>query len=58
MSPNGSASGARWCMSEEIRDLIALIRAHHRRLETVYRSVENALDHELEQTVGAEPAGR
>lgn len=58
MSPNVSASGVRWFMSEEIRDLIALIRAHYRRLETVCRSVENALDHQLEQRVGPEPAGR
>ena len=36
-------------MSEETRELIALIRAHLRRLETVYRSIEGALDHEIVQ---------
>ena len=36
-------------MSERIPELIALIRAHHRRLETVYRSVESALDGEIAQ---------
>ena len=36
-------------MSEEIRELVALIRAHHRRLESVYRSVERALDNEIVQ---------
>ena len=36
-------------MNEEIRELVALIRAHHRRLEAVYRSVESALDHEIQQ---------
>lgn len=36
-------------MSEEIRELVALIRAHHRRLDAVYRSVEGALDHEIRQ---------
>ena len=49
MSPNVSASGVRWFMSEEIRELVALIRAHHRRLEAVYRSVESALDNEIVQ---------
>ena len=36
-------------MSERIPELIALIRAHRRRLETVYRSVESALDDEIAQ---------
>ena len=36
-------------MSEEIRELVALIRVHHRRLESVYRSVEGALDNEIVQ---------
>ena len=32
-----------------MRDLVALIGAHQRRLEAVYRSVESALDHEIAQ---------
>lgn len=36
-------------MSEEIHELIALIRAHRRRLEAVYRSMESALDGEIMQ---------
>ena len=32
-----------------MRDLVALIEAHQRRLEAVYRSVESALDHEIAQ---------
>ena len=36
-------------MSEEIRELIALIRAHLQRLEGVCQSVESALDEEIEQ---------
>ena len=47
MLPNASASGVRWFMSEEIRELVALIRAHRRRLEAVYVSVESALDNEI-----------
>ena len=35
MLPNASGRVAHWSMSEEIRDLIALIRAHLRRLEDV-----------------------
>ena len=34
-------------MNEEMRELVALIRAHHRRLEAVYRSVESALGDEI-----------
>ena len=36
-------------MSEAIPELVALIRAHRRRLEAVYRSMENALDGEIVQ---------
>ena len=36
-------------MSEAIRELVALIRAHHRRLEAVYRSTESALGDEIAQ---------
>jgi len=36
-------------MSEKIRELVALIRAHRRRLEAVYRSMEGALDGEIAQ---------
>ena len=36
-------------MSEAIPELVALIRAHRRRLETVYRSMESALDGEIVQ---------
>ena len=36
-------------MSEEIPELVALIRAHRRRLEAVYRSMESALDGEIVQ---------
>ena len=36
-------------MSEAIRELVALIRAHRRRLEAVYRSTESALDDEIAQ---------
>ena len=36
-------------MSEAIPELSALIRAHRRRLEAVYRSVESALDDEIAQ---------
>ncbi len=36
-------------MSEKIRELVALIQAHHRRLEAVYRSMEGALDGEIAQ---------
>jgi len=36
-------------MSERIRELVALIRAHRRRLEAVYRSMEGALDGEIAQ---------
>ena len=36
-------------MSEGIRELIALIRAHRRRLEAVYRSMESALEGEIAQ---------
>ena len=49
MSPNASEHAAHWSMSEEIRDLIALIRAHLRRLEDVYGSIEGALGHEIVQ---------
>ena len=34
-------------MSEEIRELVALIRAHHQRLEAVCRSIEGALEGEI-----------
>ena len=34
----------RWFVSEEIPELVALIRTHRRRLEAVYRSMESALD--------------
>ena len=36
-------------MREATRELVALIRAHQRRLEAVYRSMENALDGEIAQ---------
>ena len=36
-------------MNEEIRELIALIRAHSQRLEGVCRSIESALDEEIVQ---------
>ena len=36
-------------MSEEIRDLVALIRAHERRLDAVCRSVESAFAKEIAQ---------
>ena len=36
-------------MSEATRELVALIRAHHTRLEKVYRSTESALDGEIAQ---------
>ena len=36
-------------MSEAIPELVALIRAHRRRLEAVYRSMESALDDEIVQ---------
>ena len=36
-------------MSAAIPELVALIRAHRRRLETVYRSMESALDGEIVQ---------
>ena len=36
-------------MNDGMRDLVALIGAHQRRLEAVYRSVESALDHEIAQ---------
>ena len=36
-------------MSEATRELVALIRAHQRRLEAVYRSMESALDGEIAQ---------
>jgi len=36
-------------MSEKIREFVALIRAHRRRLEAVYRSMEGALDGEIAQ---------
>ena len=36
-------------MSEEIPELVALIRTHRRRLEAVYRSMESALDGEIVQ---------
>ena len=36
-------------MSDAIPELVALVRAHHRRLEAVYRSMENALDGEIVQ---------
>ena len=36
-------------MSEDLRDLVALIRAHERRLDAVYRSVESALADEIAQ---------
>ena len=36
-------------MSEELSDLVALIRAHERRLDAVYRSVESALADEIAQ---------
>ncbi len=36
-------------MSEALRELVALIRAHHRRLEAVYRSTESALEDEIAQ---------
>ena len=36
-------------MSEAIPELVALIRAHRRRLEAVYRSMESALDGEIVQ---------
>ena len=36
-------------MSEATHELVALIRAHRRRLEAVYRSMENALDGEIAQ---------
>ena len=36
-------------MSEANPELVALIRAHRRRLETVYRSMESALDGEIVQ---------
>ena len=49
MSPSASASEVSWFMSEEIRELVALIRAQRRRLEAVYRSVERALDNEIAQ---------
>ena len=49
MSQNASAREARWFMSEAIPELVALIRAHRRRLEAVYRSMENALDGEIVQ---------
>ena len=49
MSPTASAHEVRWFMSEATRELIALIRAHQRRLEAVYRSMENALDGEIVQ---------
>ena len=49
MSPNVSASGVRWFMNESVRELVALIRAHHRRLEAVYRSIDSALDDEIVQ---------
>ena len=34
-------------MSERIAELVALIRAHHQRLEAVHRSMESALDDEI-----------
>ena len=34
-------------MNDEIPELIALIRAHRRRLEAVYQSMESALDDEI-----------
>ena len=36
-------------MSEGIPELVARIRAHRRRLEAVYRSLESALDGEIAQ---------
>ena len=36
-------------MNDGMRDLVALIGAHQRRLEAVYRSVESALDNEIAQ---------
>lgn len=36
-------------MSEEIPELVALIEAHRRRLEGVYRSMQSALDGEIAQ---------
>ena len=36
-------------MSEEIPELVAVIRAHRRRLEAVFRSMESALDDEIAQ---------
>ena len=36
-------------MSEAIPELVALIRAHRRRLEAVYRSMESVLDGEIVQ---------
>ena len=49
MSPNASANEVRWFMNDRIPELIALVRAHHRRLEAVYRSMESALDGEIAQ---------
>ena len=49
MSPSASASGARWSMSEAIRELAALIRAHRQRLVSVHGSLQSALENEIAQ---------
>ena len=40
MWPTASAGEVCWFMSEQIPELVALIQAHRRRLEAVYRSME------------------
>ena len=49
MSPSASASGAHWSMSEAIRELAALIRAHRVRLVDVHGSLQSALENEIVQ---------
>ena len=49
MWPSASVRVARWFMSEQIPELVALIRAHLQRLEAVYRSMESALEGEIAQ---------
>ena len=49
MWPSASGPGARWSMSDTIRELGALVLAHQKRLAVVHGSIEKALREEIVQ---------